>query len=508
MSTRIPKRGAIYYVQQAVPLDLRDVLGAKQIWKSLETKEYEEAKTRHLKAKIAFREQFKRLREQRADAVQTPRPVTKSVDLSPEQLAARQQAREEWEQEQWEYQLANPLPEYDDLTPEEQRVQDAVDAAREQWERQQRDEREFWRQEKAAEAAAKAKEPTAVTPLKSPGTALSDIVERWAQVRKPAPKTIDRMKQVVAWFEDSMGRIPVEDITADDVHRWTDKLLASDITPANARTKLANLKTLLNNAVTRARVIKVNPAAGVSIDVKKDPEEDVQPFDRPALQAIFGSPIYTRNERPEAGAGDAAYWLPLLALFSGARLNELGQLRPKDIAKQPYVDKEGQEQEAWCIRLVADKAEGLKLKNRWSARRFPVHPELIRLGFLDYVEAARANDHTRLFPALRPDKYAHITANWSKWFGRYLRGTINVTDDRMRFHSFRHAFKDYAREAEIAEDVSDAITGHKGQSVARRYGNTLAYPLRPMVNAMTDYRVTGLDMPAPPPPFQALNAAE
>ena len=66
MSTRIPKRGAIYYVQQSVPLDLQAELGAKQIWKSLDTKDYEEAKTRHLKAKVAFRDQFKRLRDARA----------------------------------------------------------------------------------------------------------------------------------------------------------------------------------------------------------------------------------------------------------------------------------------------------------------------------------------------------------------------------------------------------------------------------------------------------------
>jgi hypothetical protein len=71
-----------------------------------------------------------------------------------------------------------------------------------------------------------------------------------------------------------------------------------------------------------------------------------------------------------------------------------------------------------------------------------------------------------------------------------LRGTIKVKDDRMRFHSFRHAFKDYAREAEIPEDVNDAFTGHRGQAVARRYGSSLAYPLRPMVLAMAKYRVS------------------
>lgn len=507
MSTRIPKRGATYYVQQAVPLDLQDALGAKQIWKSLGTKDFEEAKTLHLKAKIAFREQFKKLREEReAKAVEAATEAAKPPKLTPAQLAAREAARDEWEREQREYWDANPLPDYDDLSPEEQRVQDAVDAARERWEQEQREERAFAREERARERAAQ--EAAAASPVEPPkvaGTPLSDIVARWERERKPDAKTVDRMKAVVSWFEDDFGRLPVENITPENVMSWTDKLLAKT-SAANARTKLANFNTLLRFAVRRARVIKDNPAADITIDVKSDPEEQVQPFDLQALQAIFGSPIYAEDARPEGGCGEAAYWLPLLALYTGARLNELGQLRPKDIVEQPYVDRDGEEQQAQLIRIVADKAEGLKLKNAWSARRVPLHGELIRLGFLHYVEAARQNGQARLFPELKPDKYGTVTANWSKWFGRYLRQTCKVTDERMRFHSFRHAFKDYVREAEIAEDVNDAITGHKGEAVARQYGSSLNYPLRPMVSAMAEYRVTGFSAPAPPPPFRAPDA--
>jgi len=309
------------------------------------------------------------------------------------------------------------------------------------------------------------------------------------------------MKAVVSWFEDHLGRIPVEAVTPDNVLAFADKLLATT-SAANARTKLRNLNTLLRFAVQKARIIKVNPAADITIDVKADPEEDVQPFDLPAIEAIFASPIFTQDARPDAGCGEAAYWLPLLALYTGGRLNELGQLRPKDIVEAPYVDRDGQDQQAWVIRIVADKAEGLKLKNASSARRVPIHAELIRLGFLTYVEAARASGQARIFPDLRPDKYNTVTANWPKWFGRYLRGTCEVTDERMRFHSFRHAFKDYVREAEIAEDVNDAMTGHKGQAVARKYGSSLSYPLRPMVSAIAEYRVTGFTSPLPPQPSE------
>lgn len=503
MSKPVRRQGsAVYYARRAIPKDLREAYGRREIWKTLEVTDCEAAKPLERRQQIAWDEEFAAAR---ARLEQAAAPIPKQGhSVTPAQRAEWERQRHDWERENEEYWAENdPYPEYEDLTPEEQKTRDAIEAAQKLWEQQQREERAAVREERRAEALAKAeavsKEAATPAPPPAPGTPLSALVDRWSKSQKNQ-KTIDRMKQVVAWFEDDMGRVPVEEVTSDLVLNWSEKLLKRT-TATNARNKIANFNTLLRYAWRKARLIPSNPASGVSIDAKRDPEDDVQPFDLPALRAIFSSPIYTKDERPDAGAGEAAYWLPLLALYTGARLNELGQLRPSDILKLSYMDKLDGEQEAWCIRIVADKKDGLKLKNAWSARRVPIHSDLIRLGFITFVENARTAGHVRI-PELRPDKYGHITANWSKWFGRYLRGTIKVTDDRMRFHSFRHAFKDYAREAEIPEDVNDAFTGHKGQAVARRYGSSLAYPLRPMVSAMEEYRVTGLTLPAPPPAYR------
>lgn len=49
-----------------------------------------------------------------------------------------------------------------------------------------------------------------------------------------------------------------------------------------------------------------------------------------------------------------------------------------------------------------------------------------------------------------------------------------ITDPAKVAHSWRHSFKTWARDAEILEEVSDALTGHKSpDSVARRYGSKL-----------------------------------
>lgn len=107
------------------------------------------------------------------------------------------------------------------LDPDEQIIQDRIQEALDRREREEREQREFDRQLKADKAAK-------LSPPKVHGTSLGAVVERWTQ-GQTNEKTIDRMKAAVSWFEDDMGRIPVEAITTDDVLRWTDKLQAGGI---------------------------------------------------------------------------------------------------------------------------------------------------------------------------------------------------------------------------------------------------------------------------------------
>jgi integrase len=121
----------------------------------------------------------------------------------------------------------------------------------------------------------------------------------------------------------------------------------------------------------------------------------------------------------------------------------------------------------WTLAIYADKDTGKKLKTKGSARTIPVHPELVRLGFLTFVEAARKGGN-QLFPPVSPAKPAGAKA-WTKWFGRYLDG-LGVKDGRKGLHSLRHNFKDALRAGGVPEDLSDALTGHSVGTVGRGYG--------------------------------------
>jgi integrase len=138
---------------------------------------------------------------------------------------------------------------------------------------------------------------------------------------------------------------------------------------------------------------------------------------------------------------------------------------------------------------------GKKLKTKGSARAIPVHPQLIELGFLKFVEAeAGARDErTWLFPKVAPATTG--ARAYSKWFGRYI-GAQGVTDAAKVFHSFRHNFMDALRVAGATEGVSRALVGHAQEGVHGRYGakGMAARYRHRLAEAVANVAYAGLDL--------------
>jgi len=187
------------------------------------------------------------------------------------------------------------------------------------------------------------------------------------------------------------------------------------------------------------------------------------PFVVRELQRIFDAPLFTRHECPVGAKGAAGFWLPLLALFSGARQAELAGLRVSN------VEHEG---DTPLLFIVAERKASKRIKTKASERVVPVHPELVALGFLEYVvERRRDGEHAWLFPTVASDQGRALAA-WSKWFGGYLRNTVGITDTNRVFHSFRHGVKDAYRRGGVDLEAREALLGHTGatSAVSRGYG--------------------------------------
>jgi integrase len=217
------------------------------------------------------------------------------------------------------------------------------------------------------------------------------------------------------------------------------------------------------NGVIPDEVPWADPVAGMRL---KEPRSKRRPWEPEELSLLFGSPIYRLGERPLGGKGEAAYWLPLLALFSGARLNELAPMYANDVKLDPSSG-------VHFMTVIEDDETGRSVKTENSLRAIPLHPELLRIGFLKFVDLRQKADghEARLFPEIQQNSKGNYGAAFSQWFGRHKRA-LGIDNASSVFHSFRHGFKDALRAAGVNEDVNDALTGHSGGNpVARGYGS-------------------------------------
>ena len=312
----------------------------------------------------------------------------------------------------------------------------------------------------------------------------------WQKKKEPSQGTLKEYERAVDLFIQLHGDMPVAEIRRTHAHTFLSALqdvpwprsgvLAGLTLPEIVEWRKQNhdaprlSRTSVNKQFGGVQaIVKLarNKLGMIPEEVWADPfsemrleEDDPEggPFEQDELRNLFASGVFTRGERPEAGRGDVAFWLPVLGLFTGARRSELAMLLARDVEVDEATRR-------WTLAIYEDKAKSKTLKTKNSARTIPVHSELVRLGFLQFAAAARqAGKDAWLFPSIAPATSGGMKA-WSKWFRRYLNG-LGITDDRKGMHSLRHNFTDAMRTAGIPDDLVEALSGRSLPTVGRGYG--------------------------------------
>ncbi len=233
---------------------------------------------------------------------------------------------------------------------------------------------------------------------------------------------------------------------------------------------LQSLTGVLKLAVKKG-LISTAPSAELSPHVEKTPDEDKRkPFTIEQLKAIFSAPLYTgcqddglnfAKEGPNVPRR-ARFWVPLIFLFTGMRPNEICQLYVDDL----QVSEGG----TYFFDIVKNQSDK-KLKSPTSRRAFPVHPELVKIGLLEYVAKMKAGGEERLFPELKKDKYGYYSVRLSDWFSESFLKTVTNKDKRQSLYSFRHNFRDALRHADAPDWVLQALGAwNQGKKVSDDYG--------------------------------------
>ena len=482
-------RTGVYYIRRAVPEDLREALGKTEYKKSLDTKDPAEAKKRFPAELHESEAVFARAREGRAvvDVLSDEQIKEVGEAWAAHSLGEDDEARLEglddraYAKMQETFDIVLPALkkelargivddgtayEFDDFlrshgyniptnTENYRRVHIGMLRA---WVRaldqqQQRHKGEPIETPKAPQIGPRR---LPVAGKVDPGK-LSGAFDGWKAERKPSAKAWSEWSLALRRFIETNGDVPVANLEKAHIRKFKNALTAKGLSTASIKKQLGAVRTVLGWAEENG-LVEHNVAAGVGVREARVRREARLPYADADLKAIFSSPVYTEGERPKAGGGEAAYWLPLMALYMGARLEEMGQALASDVITVGSV---------LCLD-INDQGEGKSVKTVSSRRTVPLHPELLRLGFKRYV--ATLDKGGRLFPDLEQDQFDNWTGNWSKWWGRWGRQRLGIKDRRRVFHSFRHSFKAACRRAGIQEETHDLLTGHGGEGVGRSYG--------------------------------------
>ena len=313
-------------------------------------------------------------------------------------------------------------------------------------------------------------------------------------------KEIESDKRIVEEFIEIVGDIDFSTITKKEVSHYTDvqtklppnrkkspkyrdltikevmglNLSQKEIqTPQNINKRITKLSVFGNWGVRQGLLI-TNPFSGMKFSVKKQPHTR-QPFTAGELRIIFKPETYLKwtihfshpYRKDRVSNHLPYYWVFLLGIFSGMRTNEMCQLRLIDIKKQKNI---------WFI--FVEDTEETKVKTENAIRKVPLHPQLIDLGFIDYMTAQKKSKRGRLFWELSEDRdgfASHVSRHYNQ---RFLPAVGVWKKYTKVLYCTRHTFINKLYSEMVDENVIKVLIGHEKEFTKQHYGGDPFTPER------------------------------
>lgn len=204
-------------------------------------------------------------------------------------------------------------------------------------------------------------------------------------------------------------------------------------------------------------------------------------FNADDLKALFG-PAFSAH----VGRKAHRYWIPLLGLYAALRIGEASQLRPED-----FVNVDGIE----CVRVTGESvgdsrdASAQRVKTLASIRTIPLHPMLLKLGLLEYVERRRKGRETLMWDDLLWTEKSGRGKYPSRDFQKLAQSAGVYQSRRKVFHSFRSTIGQALEHCGLEAELIDRFLGHTvGSTRAKNYSRTdlgKAFPVRRVFEALS-----------------------
>lgn len=314
--------------------------------------------------------------------------------------------------------------------------------------------------------------PEAPVPMKKQVTIGKVFKEYWIK-KEPDLKPTSRpeFKRAYDHFIAFVGKgTKIDEIDKALLRKYKERLENEEYRPGKKRSKKTisdKYMTLIKGFFTYAvdyGFIEKNPVSGL-IDKdknKKRPDEERDVFSTDDLRKIFcESSEYLHDQMKHP----YQFWIPLIGLYTGMRIEEVCQLYVADIKQLEGV---------WCFDINQDRQDK-SVKNS-ERRKVPLHPFLIKdLNFVGFVQGL-PDQNGRIFPELKriSNKYSKYA---TRWFSKFKKKCGVVAEPGNKaFHSFRHTVANHLYEKDVPETNVSMLVGH---SLSGETGGRYIKPLRP-----------------------------
>jgi integrase len=331
---------------------------------------------------------------------------------------------------------------------------------------------------------------------------IREVVDEFLVLRKGVvgEKLLDEYRVLTNEFIEIIGNIPVSLLSKEDIRTYIKTLIKLPInrrknpkyrdlsidevmklkgvkpqSRINVNKFLTRLTTFMRFGVSQG-YIKENYIDGMKIPIsKKEERKKREPFSPEDLVKILNPKTYlnwtidykkissnqytTFKTTKNVKLGTPYYWSFLVGIFSGMRTNETSQLRIDDIVKEGNV---------WMI--IIDETEGKRVKTTSSIRKVPVHPQLISLGFIKYVEILKSNGVDRVFPELTKERDGY-SSKISRHYNEKFLQSVGVWKKNVKvLYSTRHTFINRCYNKGVDRDIIKQIVGHEPDFTMDVYG--------------------------------------
>jgi len=281
---------------------------------------------------------------------------------------------------------------------------------------------------------------------------LSESIRMYLNEKSPNLKkrTLRDYETIYARSVSIIGDKKLNAVTREDVIRLRSTLTAEGVKERTCNTHLVHLSSLFRWAV-RQNMCHRNCAEGLLLTISCRHDSERKRFSTNDLQIIFSTiPL-------EAG-DECNVWIPMIALYSGMRKEEICQLERADVRQEDGV---------WVFD-VNNKGEK-DTKTEAGLRLVPIHSKLTEMGFLEFCEkraAGRLAGNLWGFLRWRESWSKKWGGQFNNWFAKNAQ-----TEKGKVFHSFRHTFIDELKQAGKVKEVVSELVGHvvKGETFGR-YG--------------------------------------